>query len=101
MSYNNYLLRETDNRQATRTFTKQNHDHLPSKLVHALEDLVAGSEAQPREKAQILAHGASRCRLLEDNLVYYAERAAHRMIPSRDENQKMKQEYLYYNTRVT
>ena len=43
--------------------------HLPSELVDALKDLVAGSEAQPREKAEVLAQGSSRSSLLKDNLV--------------------------------
>ena len=42
--------------------------HLPSELVHALEDLVPGPESEPGEQAEVLVHVPFRGRFLEDNL---------------------------------
>lgn len=42
--------------------------HLSSKFVYSLQNLVTGSETEPGEEAEILAHGASGSCLLENHL---------------------------------
>ena len=42
--------------------------HLPSELVHALEDLVPCPESEPGEQAEVFVYVPFRGRFLEDNL---------------------------------